>query len=290
MIKPLLLLFIFPVFWINSAFAVSLGFDYEITMTYSESVGVDSSGNKLPSSDWEVRETSASANHCNDFNNTNGLYYNTNPEMRGSVYIRSKVYSNSIEYVDKNKNNCSGIIHPKDDPLNPRIVWNDMGLIQEESFELVSKNCGISNRCSDVIYNYEERRERGFDLSSVNKNGTNGSYSQTINVYTYNYDNVIASTTDGIAGKKGTSNILESADKIKYCYNIVDANVAGATFDIKKKPIANIVKFNWNAFDQGISGLNGVVNGEGKGKIYTIKGLDSSMREWIKDINESKTR
>jgi len=258
---------------------------FEMKRSYAETPGLDVNGDLLPTSNWVVGESTAFANGCEDFNDPAGLYYNTRPEMRGSVFYKTNILGNVEYFIDKSNNSCANISHPDD--YYGRVVWNNLGLIQKEEFGVTSKVCGVGEFCNEINQN-DVALTRQFDTITPT-DGTNASYAQRLTVvgYTVPSANTIIQANDGVRGLRGERTFTLSPNDVKYCYRLQDASNNPIGSPYYKRPQLELQTIEWNSFALGPLRLDGEVLGV-KGKTEILLGVDANTRFLLKEATKNE--
>lgn len=258
---------------------------FEVRKIYSETLGLDANGDLQVGSNWQQGETTAFANGCEDFNDPSGLYYNTRPEMRGSVFWKTKVLGNIEYFIDKSNNSCNSITHP-DDYYN-RAVWNNLGLIQKEEFGVTSKICGVGEFCSEI--NQIDSSLTRYKDNLTPTDGTDASFAPRITAigYSAGINNGSLELVDGVRGLKGEKTFTLAPNAVKYCYRVQDALNNVSTSDYYKRPQLELQTIEWNSFNLGPLRRDGEVRGV-KGRAELFLGVDANMRKMLKEATKNE--
>lgn len=257
---------------------------YEMKKNYAETPGLDVNGELLPTSNWEVGESTAFASGCEDFNSPTGLYYNSRPEMRGSVFYKTNILGNVEYFINKSNNSCTNVNHPDD--YYGRVVWNNLGLIQKEEFGVTSKVCGVGEFCNEIT-EINSSLVRHFDTITPT-DGTNASYAQRFTAVGYSAPlPIVISGSDGVRGLKGERTFTLSPNQVKYCYRLQDATNNTNASVYYKKPQLELQTIEWNSFSLGPIRLDGEVEGV-KGKTEVMLGVDANTRFLLKEATKNE--
>lgn len=271
--KNNILLLILALFSIPS-FGVTQSSIYK---TYIETIGLDSSDNPLPGSDWSTGLSTALSSGCDDFNLPTGLYYSSRPEMRDSVLYKTTPPIQVTDYVPSTQVDCRSAVSALD-PYD-RANWSNLGLVKDTSFNLINKTCGPGINCNDVdvISSFKTRRVDSIDPTE----GQDAIRANFIDLFTYNITSINNVVNEGVPGNGGLQDISQGSNVFKFCGQVRDASTEGTASIFAIRPEYKVDTIDWNAFDLGSSKRSGYLLGERPGKTNVIRGVDDTTRYLI---------
>lgn len=249
-----------------------LGYIYSLSLSAIEpqtiqdltiTEGLDSRGEPLSSSDWSVVITDSHEYGCQNIP--------THP-----YYIGEK-QQQLIQYFSKDTPDCSQASSAYD--ALERIDWQDLGLVQNSEFGLVSLDCNPNTRegCDEVILNVTNINQSLVALNPTE--GLNGTSSGSVDIFSYDYESLSSVNRAGTGGRGGTLN-LNLPQSRPQCVRIFDSQDGE---EYARTPTMNVIQYNWQPITSSGGANSGVDGDNSKGKTTLIKGLAPDLIRHIKD-------
>jgi len=200
------------------------------------------------------------------------------------IYSGGTIQENIIQYLPRTESDCSAANYLPD--ANNQMVWSNLGLVQDAVFGIDSLTCNIEFPDCNLNQTFFEERRVAYSIEPTI--GEQGTQAGRLDVFAYDVQNTISSHIPGLGGIGGENNLPLKLEIPKYCYTIKDASTDGADSNIGKTPVIQMKKIIWVPIEGGQKKRDGATPEDiGRGTTV-IKGLDDSMREFVRQDIESQ--
>lgn len=223
-------------------------------------------------SDWDMKETAPLVIDCN--------------EESEFIYNAQVIQHSVIEYIEKSLEDCSSLSEVEG--YYSLINWNNIGLIQDESFGTETQTCDIQYATCDLNQTFIEVNESLFNVSP--EKGEDGSQSGKANVFAYSIKSLSSINTSGSGGKGGINDLPDNYFTTSYCYTLEDASNNPIDSVEAKTPIVKMRKVDFFPILSTGDAPEGSSPDDVNQFTYGVYGLDSSLLQILKSATQESNQ